>query len=174
MTAIGIDVAKQTLAVDAVLPDGKRRQKHCANSAAGHAELVRWIGRGTRSRPSRLASKRRAAIRTRSRSRCMTPATPSVCSIRSRVAAYGQSQLRRAKTDPTDAALIADYVRTQTPPVWTPPSPEARQLQAFVRRLDALLDMHTQELNRLELAAPDRAAVDHGDPRAPRHADRRA
>jgi len=45
MTAIGIDVAKQTLAIDAVLPDGKRRQKHCANSATGHADLIRWIGR---------------------------------------------------------------------------------------------------------------------------------
>ena len=72
----------------------------------------------------------------------------------SAVAAYGQSQLRRAKTDPTDAALIADYVRTQQPPRWMPPPPEARQLQALVRRLDALLEMQTQETNRRELAAP--------------------
>jgi transposase len=72
----------------------------------------------------------------------------------SAVAAYGQSQLRRAKTDRTDAALIADYVRTQQPPRWVPPPPEARQLQALVRRLDALLGMQTQETNRLELAAP--------------------
>ena len=45
MTAVGIDVAKQTLAIDLLLPDGRHRQKHCANSAAGHAELVRWLGR---------------------------------------------------------------------------------------------------------------------------------
>jgi transposase len=67
--------------------------------------------------------------------------------------AYSRSQLRRAKTDPTDAALIADYVRTQAPPRWTPAPPEMRQLQALVRRLDALLDMRTQERNRLEPSA---------------------
>ena len=72
----------------------------------------------------------------------------------SAVAAYGQSQLRRTKTDHADAALIADYVRTHQPPRWMPPPPEARQLQALIRRLDALLEMQTQETNRLELAAP--------------------
>jgi transposase len=70
------------------------------------------------------------------------------------IGAYGASQLRRAKTDPTDAAVIADYMRTQQPPAWTPLPAETRQLQALVRRLDALLEMRTQETNRLELAAP--------------------
>ena len=70
------------------------------------------------------------------------------------VEAYSRSQLRRAKTDPRDAALIADYIRTQTPPGWTPAPPEMRQLQALVRRLDALLEMRTQERNRVEPAAP--------------------
>ena len=74
MTAIGIDVAKHTLAVDAVLPDGKHRQKHCANSAAGHEELLRWI-RATGWRPWRLDSKRPAGIRRPSPSRCMRPAS---------------------------------------------------------------------------------------------------
>jgi transposase len=71
----------------------------------------------------------------------------------SAVEAYSRSQLRRAKTDPTDAGGIADFLRTQTPVRWVPPPPEARQLQALVRRLDALLEMRTQEGNRLELAA---------------------
>lgn len=153
MTAIGIDVAKQTLAIDAVLPDGKRRQKHCANSAAGHAELLRWIGRHAVA-PVAIGLEatggyqEAVAIALHEAGYAVSVLNPS------RVAAYGQSQLRRAKTDPTDAALIADFVRTQTPPVWTPPPPEMRQLQALVRRLDALLEMHTQERNRLDLAAP--------------------
>ena len=42
-----------------------------------------------------------------------------------------------------------DFVATQRPDVWTPPAPEMRVLQALVRRLDALLEMRTQEVNRL-------------------------
>jgi transposase len=57
--------------------------------------------------------------------------------------------LTRSKTDRIDADLIADFVATQRPSAWTPPAPEIRQLQALVRRLDALHGMRTQEANRL-------------------------
>ena len=40
-----------------------------------------------------------------------------------RIHAYAKSQLRRNKTDKLDAALIADFCRTQAPPLWTPPTP---------------------------------------------------
>jgi len=152
MTAIGIDVAKKTLAVDAVLPDGKRRQKHCANTPAGHAELVRWIGRHAVT-PVAIGLEatggyqEAVALALHEAGYAVSVLNPSV------IAAYGQSQLRRAKTDPTDAALLADYVRTQQPPAWTPLPRETRHLQALARRLDALLEMRTQESNRLDLAA---------------------
>jgi len=153
MTAVGIDVAKQTLAIDVIGATGKRRQKHCANSPAGHADLIRWLGRhaGAGAVIGLEATggyQEAVAIALHDAGYAVSVLNPLV------IAAYGQSQLRRAKTDPTDAALIADYMRTQTPPAWTPPPPEARQLQALVRRLDALLEMRTQELNRLDLAAP--------------------
>src|SRR5206468_4805962 len=66
----------------------------------------------------------------------------------SRTHAYAASQLARAKTDRIDAELIARYTATQHPPVWTPPPREIRELQALVRRLDALHGMRTQEINR--------------------------
>jgi transposase len=37
--------------------------------------------------------------------------------------------------------------------VWKPPAPEIRQLQALVRRLEALTEMRTAESNRLEAAS---------------------
>lgn len=153
MTAVGIDVAKHTLAIDVIVATGKRRQKHCANSPTGHADLIRWLGRhaGAGAVIGLEATggyQEAVAIALHDAGYAVSVLNPLV------IAAYGQSQLRRAKTDPTDAALIADYMRTQSPPAWTPPPPEARQLQALVRRLDALLEMRTQELNRLDLAAP--------------------
>ncbi len=35
------------------------------------------------------------------------------------------------------------------PPAWTPPAPELRELQALVRRLESLEEMHLMEDNRL-------------------------
>lgn len=64
------------------------------------------------------------------------------------IKAYGDSQLRRNKTDALDAALIADFCRTQQPPVWTPPPPEWRQLQALVRHLEDLQTDYQRQRNR--------------------------
>ena len=128
-------------------PTGKRRHKACANTAAGHRGVGAVAGAADADgRRARSDSKRPAAIRTRWRSRCTTRAIAvSVLNPQRGRARMAQSQLRRAKTDATDAALIADYVRTQRRRAWTPAPLEARQLQALVRRLDALLEMRTQE-----------------------------
>lgn len=64
------------------------------------------------------------------------------------IKAYGDSQLRRNKTDALDAALIADFCRTQRPPRWTPPPPEWRQLQALVRHLEDLQADYQRQRNR--------------------------
>src|SRR5215216_6507429 len=57
--------------------------------------------------------------------------------------------MSRTKTDKTDASLIARYCLKQQPPAWAPPPPEISELQALVRRLEALLGMRQQESNRL-------------------------
>lgn len=68
----------------------------------------------------------------------------------SRIKAYANSQMRRNKTDALDAALIADYCRTQKPLAWTPPAPELKELQALVRHLDDLKQERQRANNRLE------------------------
>ena len=61
---------------------------------------------------------------------------------------YAKSRLSRAKTDPVDADVIADYAAKEHPPLWTPLPRDVRELQALVRRLDALIGMQTDERNR--------------------------
>lgn len=46
--------------------------------------------------------------------------------------------------------LIADFCRTQEPPLWQPPTPQKRALQEMSRRLDALIEQRTRETNRLK------------------------
>jgi len=62
---------------------------------------------------------------------------------------YGQSKLRRNKTDKADAKLIAEFCLRENPAIWTPPSSVFKDLQALVRHLDDLQAIHLQETNRL-------------------------
>lgn len=150
---VGIDVAKRTLAVVLLRADGKQRRKSCANTAEGHAELQRWLTRQeAATAPIGVEATggyhEAVALLLHDSGHPVSVLNPLA------VARYGESQLRRAKTDPVDAGVIADFLRTQAPLLWQPPPPEARVLQALVRRLDALLEMRTQELNRRDVALP--------------------
>lgn len=66
------------------------------------------------------------------------------------IKAFAASRLSRTKTDRVDAELIARFCQAQQPPAWRPPAAEVRELQALVRRLDALTEMRVAEENRLE------------------------
>ena len=65
------------------------------------------------------------------------------------IKAYAQSQLRRNKTDRIDAAIIADFCRTQNPSLWIPPDPSYYELRALVRHLEDLESDRQRQRNRL-------------------------
>ena len=69
-----------------------------------------------------------------------------------RIKGFAQSELIRTKTDKIDAGIIARFCLAMKPEAWIPPSPEIRSLRALVRRADSLIDMLTQEKNRLGTA----------------------
>ena len=74
-----------------------------------------------------------------------------------RIRAYGQSKLRRTKTDKTDAILIADFCATQSPPLWKKPSVYQTELQSLTRHLDDLKNARSQEQNRKKSGVPSAA-----------------
>ncbi|MGV0977265.1 MAG: IS110 family transposase [Azonexus sp.] len=76
----------------------------------------------------------------------------------SRIHRFGQSQLKRNKTDPADARLIAQFAMTQPVRLWIPPSPEAEELQSLGRRRGDLVAECTRHKNRLK-ANPSSVAV---------------
>ena len=152
MLPLGIDVSKATLHVALVLPGEKLRHQTCANTAAGFQELARWLKRHS---PDPVHACLEAtgpygeavALFLHEAGHRVSVVNPSL------IAAYAQAQLLRAKADPVDAALIARYCAKEQPAPWTPLPDELRQLQALVRRLDALHEMRTQEKNRLGVTA---------------------
>lgn len=71
-----------------------------------------------------------------------------------KIHAFAKSELSRAKTDKTDAKLIARYCLTMRPDRWAPPPPAIRTLQALLRRVEQLLELQQMERNRLDTADP--------------------
>ena len=63
---------------------------------------------------------------------------------------FRQERLMRNKNDALDAVLLMDYCLQKQPRLWTPPPPEIKLLQAFYARYDDLVEMRTQEINRLK------------------------
>jgi transposase len=145
---VGIDVSKAKLAVVLLTATGKARHKSCLNTAAGHLELLGWLARyGQGAVHASLEATgpygEAVALALHAAGHRVSVLNPSI------IVAYAASQLTRTKTDATDAGVIARYTQTQQPPAWTPPPVERRQLQALVRRLEALHEMRVQEVNRL-------------------------
>jgi transposase len=146
---LGIDIAKAKFDVALLLPEGKLRRKSCLNTPVGFAELTQWLAR--QGAPLVHASLEATGTYGDALAHYLYDAGHVVSVLNPAVThAFAASQLRRAKTDRIDAELIARFTATQRPAAWTPAPREVRELQALIRRLDALQGMRTQETNRLE------------------------
>lgn len=148
---LGIDVSKGSL--DAALireEEGQRKPRHqvFANTPSGHQELLAWLG-SVGATPVHVCLEATGtwaeaiALALHQAGHRVSLVNPAL------IRAFAKSQLLRTKTDKADAQLIARYCQMHQPPLWTPPGPEIQALQALVRRLETLLEMHTMESNRL-------------------------
>jgi transposase len=158
---LGLDIGKARYHASLLMPDGKRRHKAFANTAAGAGELLAWLTRYA-SGPVHACLEATGtygeAVAT-----ALSDAGHGVSVVNpAAVKAFAQSQLRRTKTDDVDADVLVDFCRAHEPPAWTPWPVEVRVLQGLVRRRDAVQEMLTQERNRLqagELVAPVRDSL---------------
>lgn len=152
MTApiLGIDVAKQKIEV-ALLVEGKIKNKSFKNAAEGFEALAVWLGKLGRERIHACLEAtgnygEDLAIFLHEAGHTVSVVNPA------RIKGFAQSELIRTKTDKIDAGIIARFCLAMKPEAWTPPSPEIRSLRALARRADNLIDMLTQEKNRLGTA----------------------
>jgi transposase len=150
---LGIDVGKADFHC-ALLVEGRLRSNSFPNSTAGFERLAVWLG------PRKVGQIHACLESTggwseelgaflHERGHAVSIVNPSV------IKAFGQSELSRTKTDKADAALIARYCSAMRPRYWEPPSPAQRRLQRLGRRRVALVEMRTQESNRLQAPGVD-------------------
>jgi transposase len=147
---LGLDIAKDKVDC-ALLRRGQVKSKVISNSPEGFAALGAWLHKHDVQRLHACCEATGVyweAIATH-----LFEAGYSISVINpAQIHAFGQSLLQRNKTDCLDAALIARYCIQQQPAAWQPPPVEVRALQAMVRDLQALQDVHRAESNRLLVA----------------------
>ena len=150
LTVLGIDIAKQKFDV-ALLLDGKTKHKTCKNSTEGFETLMFWLEKqGIQKVHACLEATGNygedLAIYLHEAGHTVSIVNPA------RIKGFSQSELIRTKTDKIDAGVIARFCLAMKPEPWIPPVPEIRSLRALVRRVDSLIDMRSQEKNRISTA----------------------
>lgn len=149
LPTLGIDIAKLKFNVCLLNTDGKLKHKVFPNTEDGFQQLSAWLIRHQMERVHACMEATGAygealALHLHGASHQVSVMNPAA------VKAFAASRLSRTKTDKVDAELIARFCLAQQPPLWTPPALEVRELQVFVRRLEALIEMRVAEQNRLE------------------------
>ena len=148
MAILGIDISKADFHAYLISDRGVGR-KSFPNSTVGFGQLSKWLkNRGV----SRIDACMEAtgqywealAIYLHEAGHRVSVVNPL------RIKAYGQSKLLRTKTDPVDAALIAQFAQSEQPTPWEPPAAEIRVLQGLARYLEDLKGARAQQLIRLQ------------------------
>ncbi len=150
---LGIDVSKAKLDC-ALARNGKVRNKVFANNTAGFTELSAWLQRHDAWQVHVCLEA--TGVYWEAVAQVLADAGHRVSVINPALAkAHAQSLGLRSKTDAVDARMLADFCREKQPDVWTPPSVAERRLRALVLRHQALIQMQTQEKNRVQVVRDD-------------------
>jgi len=151
---LGIDVAKAKLDCALLIEDGPKRKylsKTVPNTPEGHAALAAWlVKKEAAAAPVCLEA---TGVYWEDVAFALTEAGHTVAVVNpALVEAHARSLGLRTKTDAVDARAIADFCREKRPPpgLRLPPPASHRALRALVLRHHALIEMQTQEKNRLE------------------------
>lgn len=151
---VGLDVAKAKLDVALMQPAGKWRTKVVANSPAGFVELREWLAKhGVQLAHVCMEA---TGVYWEAVAHDLADHGFEVSVVNpAQIKAYGGATGVRTKTDAVDAKLIAQFCATASPARWQPLAKSVRRLRALVARREALVDLRTQESNRLEVTSTE-------------------
>ena len=155
MFFIGIDVSKAKLDCCLLFDSAgsKRKSKSVANSKTGIADLLAWAAKHGIAPAELHAILEGTGVYHESAALALCDAGVTVSIVNPAQARdFGRGLAVRTKTDGVDSFVLARYGALVNPRAWTPPSPEARLLQALLARREAIAQDLLRERNRLEKA----------------------
>ena len=137
MDVLGIDISKADF--HACLIQGtKRSSKSFPNAPAGYRQVKTWL-------KNRRCTEVHACMEATGAywsglANALYDAGMTVSVVNpSQTSFFSRSQLRRTKTDPVDAEMIADYCLQRRPAAWTPPPEEILKLRGLLTYRDHLV-----------------------------------
>lgn len=163
MKYLGMDVSKDKL--DCCLlrdaSDTKRKTKVVANSPSGLATLLSFVEKeGIPPDELHVIMEGTGVYhQLAAETLCDAGMTVSIANP-AQVKDFGRGMAVRTKNDTKDSFVLARYGALLKPAAWTPPSPAARQLQAYIAREDAIKKDIQREQNRQEKSVIGRAPDD--------------
>jgi transposase len=150
--ALGIDVGKADAHVALLDPANAALLAEAvfANDKKGFAALLRWLGKTLPKGASVHACMEATGSYSQPLALCLHEHLAAVSVVNPQaIKAFGQIKLRRSKTDPADARLIARFCLKERPELWKAPGAVQQKLAALVRRVANLQQQQTAENNRL-------------------------
>lgn len=145
---VGIDVAKDTLAVAFKDAKGQNEVITYANDKKGINQLKKRLEASTFcTMESTGVYSQNVAISLHESGYQVAVVNPL------QIKRYSQTKLNRAKTDKADALMIAEFGERMKPRLYEPPQPFLRELQQqriCVRQLKKTIKQHSQQLHCLE------------------------
>lgn len=150
---LGIDISKKHFDVALLMPNEKRKNKKFSNAPSGFLQLGQWLQKNNV--VELHACLEATNVYGHALAEYLFDEGFSVSIVNpARVKGFSQGELLRTKTDKQDASLIARFCLAMSPALWTPEPKNVRDLKALVRRLDSMIEMKQQEVNRLDVAEP--------------------
>src|SRR6516162_1483587 len=146
----GIDVSAKELVV-AVSKEGNWHQRSFSNLQRGHRALIRWLQ--SQNRPVRVCLEATGIYGLDLAMALEKAEGIEVSVLNPRNVSRFAETLRRSKTDPADAQVLAEYARRMPFEPWQPPARAALQLRTVMRQLAAITKQHTMQVNRLHAAS---------------------
>lgn len=148
---LGIDISKKKFDVALHLPSGKWKHKAFTNNAEGFQKLTHWLNQLDVEQTH--ACMEATNVYGNALAEYLYDQNHKISVVNpARIKGFAQSEMLRTKNDKQDAALIARFCESLSPDLWQPEPLSTRQLKAMVRRLDMLIEMKQQEVNRLDVS----------------------
>ena len=155
---IGIDVSKSKLDICVIIENSKIRKKIVKNSESGFMALKNWITK-LDLQDSHICMEATGCysegVATFFHDLKFKVSVVNPLVIKS----FRNSKLVRQKTDSSDAYIIAEFCKQNTPKPWKPRNPDEKSLHEFLKRLDSLTERLKQITNQLENKNLDKIIV---------------
>ena len=147
----GVEVSAEKLHVVWRRGEGEPVRRVFANEAAGHVALREWLLSGRRL--VRVCMESTGLYGLDAATALHVPGRVEVMVANPRaVRHFAAAMMRRSKSDPLDAEVLAEFAARMEFRLWTPPSQGVLHVHALARRIAALVHMQTAEKNRQHAA----------------------